>query len=138
MKQTTLTLTEHKRGVHIITGVINKALQELGASGNGLVHVFIQHTSASLCINENADEDVRLDLEDFLRRLVPDSDTHLYRHTAEGADDMTSHIKASLLGSSVTIPMTDGRLNLGTWQGVYFCEHRNHGGRRRIVITVSE
>jgi len=101
----------------------------------GLLHVHIKHTSASLTINENADPTVREDFESHFNILVPEDATH-YRHTFEGPDDMTSHIKASLLGPSVTIPVTRGRLNLGTWQGVYLCEHRNHGGGRRLVITL--
>lgn len=135
MIQTQITLPRLPRGIHDVTMYIDEALGEDLQGASGIVHVFIQHTSASLSINENADPDVRLDLEDHLRRMVPD-DTSLFRHTAEGPDDMTSHIKASLLGSSVTIPVTDGRLNLGTWQGVYLCEHRVSAGGRRLVLTV--
>ena len=133
--QTTLTLPPQPRGISDVTVHIENAINELGVSGHGVAHIFIQHTSASLTINENADPDVRLDMEDHLRRLVPD-DTSLFRHTAEGPDDMTSHIKASLFGSSVTIPITDGRLNLGTWQGLHVCEHREHARGRRLVVTV--
>ena len=134
-KQTTLTLPPLSRGISDVTRYIERALDELDLPDTGLAHVFIQHTSASLTINENADPDVRLDMEDHLRRLVPD-DTTLFRHTAEGPDDMTSHIKASLFGSALTIPITNGRLNLGTWQGIHLCEHREHAGGRRIVVTV--
>jgi secondary thiamine-phosphate synthase enzyme len=135
VQQTKLKLSPLPRGIHLITSEVQSALHQLGVRGSGLVHVFIQHTSASLSLNENADADVRLDMEDHLRRLVPD-DTSLFRHTAEGPDDMTSHIKASLLGASLTIPLTDGRLALGTWQGIYLCEHREMAGSRHLVITV--
>lgn len=134
-KQTTLTLPPHPRGISDVTRFVEEALIELAISGSGLAHVFIQHTSASLTINENADPDVRLDMEDHLSRLVPD-DTSLFRHTAEGPDDMTSHIKASLFGSSVTVPVSNGRLQLGTWQGIHLCEHRERAGGRRLVVTV--
>ena len=100
----------------------------------GLLHVFVQHTSASLTINENADPDVPADLEASFSSLVPED--FPYRHTSEGSDDMPAHVKASLLGSSVTIPVADGSLGLGTWQGIYLCEHRRHGGRRRLVLTL--
>ena len=100
----------------------------------GLLNVFIQHTSASLTINENADPDVPADLEASFSSLVPED--FPYRHTSEGSDDMPAHVKASLLGSSVTIPVADGSLGLGTWQGIYLCEHRRHGGRRRLVLTL--
>ena len=99
-----------------------------------MLQVFIQHTSASLTINENADPTVRGDFEQHINRMVPENAPY-YKHTLEGSDDMPAHIKASMMGSSVTIPITDGRLNLGTWQGVYLCEHRNHGGSRRLVLT---
>jgi len=100
------------------------------------MHVFIQHTSASLTINENADPTVRTDFESVFNRLVKENEPY-YRHTLEGSDDLPAHIKASLLGPSVTIPITDGQLNLGTWQGIYLCEHRNYGGSRRLVITLN-
>jgi len=103
---------------------------------SGLLTLFVQHTSASLTIQENADPDVIDDLNSFFTRLVPE-DVKLYRHTIEGPDDMPAHIKSVLLGSSVSIPIRNGRLNLGTWQGIYLCEHRNHGGRRRLVITLT-
>lgn len=106
----------------------------------GLLTLFVRHTSCSLCVQENADPDVRRDLDEFFRRLVPAADdpsmTWL-RHTTEGPDDMPAHIKAALIGTSVSVPITDGRLNLGTWQGIYLCEHRDRGGSRRVVVTIS-
>ena len=101
----------------------------------GLAHIFIKHTSASLSINENADPDVRTDMETHFNVMVPE-DAAYYRHTLEGTDDMTSHIKASILGASVTVPVANGKFNLGTWQGIYLCEHRNNGGSRKIVVTI--
>ncbi|NUQ66430.1 MAG: YjbQ family protein [Pirellulales bacterium] len=118
----------------MITRHILDALPELGKFQVGLLHVFIQHTSASLTINENADADVPLDLDRALAGIAPDDLP--YRHTIEGPDDMSGHVKASLMGSSVSVPIRDGRLSLGTWQGIYLCEHRRHGGRRRLVLTV--
>jgi secondary thiamine-phosphate synthase enzyme len=111
-----------------------EAIPEIRNLRVGLLHVFIQHTSASLTINENADSDVRQDLESSLNALAPED--FPYVHTMEGPDDMPAHVKASLMGSSVSIPIADGRLLLGTWQGVYLCEHRNHGGKRSIVLTL--
>ncbi|MEP7145977.1 MAG: secondary thiamine-phosphate synthase enzyme YjbQ, partial [bacterium] len=128
-------LTEKKRGFHIITNEILKSIPEIKDIRTGLASIFIQHTSASLTINENADPDVREDFETHFNVMVPDDEDY-YKHTDEGPDDMTSHIKASILGSQLTIPVTNGELNLGTWQGIYLCEHRNHGGRRRLVLTV--
>lgn len=122
------------RGFHLITPYVEEALPELSQIKAGVLHVFIQHTSASLTINENADPTVREDFESHFNVLVPESATY-FKHTFEGPDDMTSHIKSSLLGSSVSVPITNGRLNLGTWQGIYLCEHRNYGGSRRLVIT---
>ena len=136
--QTTLTLPAHPRGVHIITSHIEKALQALlpPEATIGMVNLFLQHTSASLAINENADPDVRLDTEDWLNRLAPENHPQ-YRHTVEGSDDLPAHFKSMLLGISLNLPLINGRLGLGTWQGVYLCEHRNHGGSRRLVITVN-
>ena len=122
------------RGFHLITRYVEEALPELADLRAGVLHVFIQHTSASLTINENADPTVREDFESHFNVLVPESATY-FKHTFEGPDDMTSHIKSSLLGSSVSVPITNGRLNLGTWQGIYLCEHRNYGGSRRLVLT---
>lgn len=133
--QKSFTLTPKSRGFHLVTDEITVQIAgELRDVKTGILHVFIQHTSASLTINENADPTVRQDFETHFNRAVPE-DTSLYRHTLEGTDDMTSHIKSSVLGSSVSIPVTDGRLNLGTWQGIYLCEHRNNGGRRKVVVT---
>jgi secondary thiamine-phosphate synthase enzyme len=135
--QKSFSLVAKPRGYHIVTDEITAEIRdELAGIRTGIAHVFIQHTSASLTINENADPTVRADFETHFNRAVPE-DTSLYRHTLEGTDDMTSHIKSSILGSSVSIPITNGRLNLGTWQGIYLCEHRNHGGRRRIVVTLT-
>jgi secondary thiamine-phosphate synthase enzyme len=132
--QRTIQLPEKRRGFHLITQVVVEALPELRSIGVGLLHVFIKHTSASLTINENADPDVPADLESSLSALAPE---HFpYRHTVEGPDDMPAHVKAALLGSSVTVPVHRGQLALGTWQGIYLCEHRNHGGRRQLVLTL--
>lgn len=135
--QKEITLKPRPRGFHLITNEILQQIPELKKIKTGIAHIFIQHTSASLTINENADPSVRSDMETFFNRAVPESDMKYYEHTLEGADDMTSHIKASILGSSVTIPVTDGEFNLGTWQGIYLCEHRNYGGARRIVVTIN-
>lgn len=133
--QKQITLSEKSRGFHLITDEVTSQLPELGKIKQGLMHVFIQHTSAGLTINENADPSVRRDFETHFKRMVPE-DMSLYEHTLEGPDDMTSHIKSSILGHSVSVPVTDGKLNLGTWQGIYLCEHRNRGGRRRLVVTL--
>jgi len=133
--QKKITLSAKPRGYHIITDEVVRQLPKLQHISTGLAHIFIQHTSASLTINENADPSVRRDFASHFKRMVPE-DTSLYEHTLEGADDMTSHIKSSLLGHSVSIPITDGALNLGTWQGIYLCEHRNNGGRRTVVVTL--
>ena len=133
--QREVVLRARPRGFHLITADLLSALPELKKISIGLLHVFIKHTSASLTINENADPTVREDFESHFNILVPEDGKH-YQHTFEGPDDMTSHIKTSLLGSSLSMPVTDGRLNLGTWQGIYLCEHRNYGGSRRILITL--
>jgi secondary thiamine-phosphate synthase enzyme len=129
-------LAAKSRGFHLITHEIVKAIPELSSVKYGLLHLFIKHTSASLTINENADPTVRQDLESHFNKFVPERAPY-YRHDYEGDDDMPAHIKNCLLGSSLTIPITDGVLNLGTWQGVYLCEHRNHGGSRRFVATIN-
>lgn len=134
--QKAITLKSRPRGFHLITNEILQQLPELKKIRKGIAHIFIQHTSASLTINENADPSVRSDMETYFNRAVPESDMKYYNHTLEGADDMTSHIKSSILGSSITVPITDGEFNLGTWQGIYLCEHRNNGGARRIVVTI--
>lgn len=123
------------RGFHLITDEMLRELPELRNVRIGLMNVFILHTSASLTINENADPTVRQDFESYFNRAVPE-DEHYYRHQDEGSDDLPAHIKSSLLGCSLIIPVTDGRPKLGTWQGIYLCEHRNHGGSRRIIATV--
>jgi len=133
--QKTLKLKARARGFHLITHEIENALPELDNLSVGLLHVFIQHTSASLTINENADPTVRSDFESGFNRLVPEAQPY-YEHTLEGDDDLPAHIKSSLLGPSLSIPVTDGRLNMGTWQGIYLCEHRDHGGPRRLVLTL--
>ncbi len=133
--QKQITLSAKSRGYHIITDEVLKEVPEIEQISTGLAHIFIQHTSASLTINENADPSVRHDFSTHFKRMVPE-DMSLYEHTLEGADDMTSHIKSSILGSSVSIPITNGTFNLGTWQGIYLCEHRNNGGRRNLVMTL--
>lgn len=132
--QKEIRLPAYARGFHIITHHIEQEFAELRQINAGLLHVFIQHTSASLTINENADPTVRVDFESHINKMVPENAPY-YEHTLEGPDDMPAHIKASLMGSSVSIPITNGRLNLGTWQGIYLCEHRNRGGQRRLVLT---
>jgi secondary thiamine-phosphate synthase enzyme len=132
--QKEITLPAFPRGFHLVTDSIERELPEIGEIDVGLLHVFIKHTSASLTVSENADPSVREDFEAYFNQAVPENAPY-YRHTAEGPDDMPAHIKASTLGSSVTIPITAGSLNLGTWQGVYLCEHRDRGGRRRLVLT---
>ena len=132
--QRSTTLPAYSRGFHLITPKIVAAIPEIAKIDIGLLHVFIQHTSASLTINENADPDVRIDLETSISAIAPED--FLYVHTMEGPDDMPAHVKASLLGSSVSIPISQGRLTLGTWQGVYLCEHRDHAGPRRLVLTL--
>lgn len=134
--QKEITLKARPRGFHLITSEILTQIPELKNISVGIAHILIKHTSASLTINENADPSVRDDMETYFNRAVPESDAKYYQHTLEGTDDMTSHIKSSILGSSVTIPVTNGRINLGTWQGIYLCEHRNYGGARKIVVTI--
>ena len=134
--QNEITLKSRSRGFHIVTQEIVSQIPELKEISVGLMHIFIKHTSASLTINENADPDVRVDMESHFNKLAPENQPY-YVHTMEGSDDMPAHIKASLLGNSVTIPITNGRLNLGTWQGIYLCEHRNYGGARKIVVTIN-
>jgi len=134
--QKEILLPEFKRGFHLITDIISKIFKEMADVKTGIAHIFIKHTSASLTINENADPTVRTDFESFFNKTVAE-DTSYFIHTYEGPDDMPAHIKSSLLGNSVTLPVTNGRFNLGTWQGIYLCEHRNRGGRRKLVITVS-
>ncbi len=127
-------LAARSRGCHLVTQDVLAALPELSRMRVGLLHVFIQHTSASLTINEAADADVRRDLESSLNAIAPEDFPHV--HTLEGPDDMPAHVKASLLDSSISIPVGDGELLLGTWQGIYLCEHRNRGGQRSLVLTL--
>ena len=132
--QATLRLPPYDRGFHLITSDICTAVPEISQLTRGLLHVFIQHTSASLSINENADADVPRDLEMAFNTIAPEDLP--YVHTMEGPDDMPAHVKSSLLGSSLTIPIREGRLALGTWQGIYLCEHRNHASGRSLVLTL--
>lgn len=127
-------LAARSRGFHLITREVLSAFEEIGELKMGMLQVFITHTSASLTINENADPSVRQDMESHFNEMVPENQPY-YKHIYEGADDMPAHIKASLLGSSVMIPITNGRLNLGTWQGIYLCEHRDYGGSRNLILT---
>ncbi|VAW23010.1 UPF0047 protein YjbQ [hydrothermal vent metagenome] len=133
IQQVEIILPNFRRGYHLITSLIEENLPSLPKQG--LVHIFVKHTSAGITLNENADPSVRVDFEGFLNKIIPEGDP-VYIHTLEGGDDMPAHLKSSVIGQSVTIPVTNHRLNLGTWQGVYFCEFRNFGGRREIVITV--
>ncbi len=133
--QKTITLSPKSRGFHIITHDVLENIPEIKDFKTGILQLFIKHTSASLTINENADPTVRTDFESHFNMLAPENQSY-YQHTFEGSDDMPAHLKASLLGSSVSIPITDGRLNLGTWQGIYLCEHRNRGSDRKLIITI--
>jgi secondary thiamine-phosphate synthase enzyme len=130
-----LTLEPRERGFHLITGEVLSALPELPEIAVGLLHLLLRHTSASLTLNENASPDVRRDFETWFNRAVPER-TDLWTHTLEGDDDMPAHIKASLLGTSLTLPVGNGRLSLGTWQGLYLCEHRDRGGPRLLTATL--
>lgn len=129
-----ITLPRYNRGFHLITSLIQREFSEIKEIRAGILHVFIKHTSAALTINENADPTVRMDFESHFNQVVPEN-ARYYRHNSEGPDDMPAHIKASLLGSSVSIPITEGKLNIGTWQGVYLCEHRDEASGRKLVLT---
>lgn len=133
--QKELRLTSRPRGFHLITDEILRQLPELENYKIGLMNILIKHTSASLTINENADATVRKDFENFFNRAVPEDEPY-YLHNDEGSDDLPAHLKASILGTSLSIPITNGQLNMGIWQGIYLCEHRNHGGSRSIVVTL--
>ena len=133
--QKELQLKAYPRGFHLITVEVVQGIPEIKTINVGLLHILIKHTSASLTLNENADPSVRRDFEYCFNRLVPQDDLN-YCHRDEGPDDLPAHIKSSLLGASVTIPITQGQFNLGLWQGIYLCEHRNHGGRRTLVMTL--
>lgn len=131
--QKSIVLDPYKRGFHLITNEILRKVPEINGISTGIFQVFLQHTSASLTINENADPTVRQDFETHFNKLIPESS--YYVHDDEGPDDMPAHLKSSVLGCSLSIPITSGRLNLGTWQGIYLCEHRNYGGPRKLIIT---
>ena len=133
--QRQITLQERPRGFHLVTSEIERELPELSELQVGIAHVFMQHTSASLTLNENASPDVRRDFAAWFDRAVPDGAAY-FAHTLEGPDDMPAHIKSSLTGASLLLPVRDGRLALGTWQGIYLCEHRDRGGPRRVLVTV--
>jgi secondary thiamine-phosphate synthase enzyme len=133
VRQRTIYLPAFRRGFHLITDSIESELGDLPESG--LLHLLLQHTSAALTLNENADPDVRVDFEHFINKLIPENHP-VYTHTFEGSDDMPAHIKSSLFGVSLTIPISNHRLNLGTWQGIYLCEFRNRGGNRKLVATI--
>ena len=135
-QQKEISLPSKPRGFHLITTEIFENMPVIKTVKNGLLHIFIKHTSASLTINENADPSVRTDFESHFNHLAPENQPY-FIHTIEGSDDMPAHIKSSILGSSVSIPISNGKLNLGTWQGIYLCEHRDRGGSRRIVITIN-
>ena len=133
--QKTITISKKIRGFHLITNEVMGEIIELKKIKKGLLHLFIKHTSASLTINESADPTVRKDFESYFNQMVPENQPY-YQHTFEGPDDIPAHLKASILGSTVFIPITNGELVLGTWQGIYLCEHRNHGGSRSLVATL--
>lgn len=133
IQQFEIVLPQFPRGFHLITGLVVAELPDLPEAG--LLHLFLKHTSAGLCLNENADPTVLRDFESTFNRLIPENQP-FYTHTSEGSDDMPAHIKSVVSGTSLTIPVTSKRLNLGTWQGIYLCEYRNHGGRRRVVVTI--
>ncbi|KAL5007784.1 hypothetical protein ScPMuIL_016590 [Solemya velum] len=132
--QREISIPVKKRGCHVITDVLQSKVPEIKQIKIGTAHIFIKHTSASLAVNEVWDSDVRVDTEMMLNRIVPESIP--YQHSCEGPDDMPAHFKACMIGSSVTVPVSNGRLNLGTWQGVWLCEHRNHAGARNLVVTI--
>lgn len=125
-----------RRGFHLVTDEIVKQIPELSELNVGLLHLFVQHTSASLAINENADPDVRIDMESFFNKTIPENEPY-YRHTMEGSDDMPAHLKSVVVGGDLTIPIAKGRLQLGIWQGIYLCEHRDHADSRTLIITLN-
>jgi secondary thiamine-phosphate synthase enzyme len=133
IKQIEINLPAYRRGYHLVTREIVSRLPELPKTG--LVNIFIRHTSAAITLNENADPSVRRDFESFMNKLIPDGD-RIYSHTLEGEDDMAAHLKSSIISANLTIPVVNGRLGLGTWQGIYLCEFRNHGGSRNLVVTI--
>ena len=133
-QQKEICINSKPRGFHLITDEVIENFPEINKISKGIIHIFIKHTSASLTINENADSTVLLDFENHFNEMVPENQPY-YRHTMEGSDDMPAHLKSSILGSSIQVPITGGSLNLGTWQGIYLCEHRNHSGPRTLVLT---
>jgi len=133
--QKEICISSKSRGFHLITQEVLSSIPELDKIKKGILQVFIKHTSASITINENADSTVRSDFEAHFNEMVPENQSY-YRHTMEGSDDMPAHIKSSIIGSSIQVPITDGSVNLGTWQGIYLCEHRNHSGPRKLILTV--
>ena len=133
--QRQFSLPPYQRGFHIITSLILERLPEIQEIDVGMLQVFIKHTSASLTINENADPTVRQDFESYINRFVPENEPY-YKHNYEGSDDMPAHIKASLMGASVQVPVSNGKLNMGIWQGIYLCEHRNYASGRNIVLSL--
>ena len=133
--QKEISLEPRGRGFHLITDEVVNQLPDLKEIKTGLMHILIKHTSASITLNENYDPDVRSDMEKYFNRTVKENEPW-YEHNSEGADDMPAHIKSTLIGSSLTIPIANGKLHLGTWQGIYLCEHRNHAGHRKIVVTI--
>ncbi len=134
--QKEMTLTARKRGFHLITTEIMTQVPELSTFKIGLIHIFLRHTSASLTLNENADPTVRSDFENYFNHIAPEDEPY-YQHLDEGSDDLPAHLKASLLGNSLTLPISEGRLNIGIWQGIYLGEHRDYGGKRHLVLTVN-
>ncbi len=133
--QKEISLKPRGRGFHLVTDEVTSQLPELKNIKSGLMHILIKHTSASITLNENYDSDVRSDMEKFFSRTVKENEPW-YDHNSEGSDDMPAHIKSTLIGSSLSIPITSGRINLGTWQGIYLCEHRNQAGSRKLVVTI--
>lgn len=134
--QKQIQISPKKRGFHLITSEIRQALPEIRTIKCGLLHIFVQHTSAALTINENADPDVRGDMEAYFSKTVPENEPY-FRHTLEGSDDMPAHLKSTMIGCQLTMPVGAGRLLLGTWQGVYLCEHRDHAGSRSVIVTLT-
>ncbi len=133
--QREIILKSRNRGFHLVTSEIVSQIPELKKIKNGILNIFIKHTSASLTLNENADPTVRIDFESHFNKIVPENAPY-FEHDLEGSDDMPAHLKASILGNSLSIPITDGMMNLGTWQGIYLCEHRNYGGARELILTI--
>lgn len=133
--QKEISLDPKSRGIHLVTNEVMSRLPEINKIKTGIMHILIKHTSASITLNENNDPDVRSDMEKYFNRAVKENEPW-YDHNSEGPDDMPAHIKSTLIGNSLTIPITNGMLNLGTWQGIYLCEHRNHGGSRKIIVTI--